>query len=64
MWSRSWVKAFRLFIIDTTPFSEDEDLESSKQNELKERTFINAKMLKEEEWCFNEGLSILMCVRI
>jgi peptide deformylase len=26
-------KAFRLFIIDTTPFSEDEDLESEQQIE-------------------------------
>jgi len=49
----------RLFIIDTTPFSEDEDLteeEQAKYNGFK-RAFINAKMLKEEgeEWGFNEG---------
>ncbi|MFT4670301.1 MAG: peptide deformylase [Flavobacterium sp.] len=60
-------KAFRLFIIDTTPFSEDEDLDSSEQNELKgfKRTFINAKMLKEEgeEWCFNEGCLSIPDVR-
>ena len=51
--------AIRLFVIDTTPFSEDEDLSSEKQLQLKDfkRTFINAKMLKEEgeEWGFNEG---------
>jgi peptide deformylase len=51
--------AIRLFVIDTTPFGEDEDLSSEEQNELKsfKRTFINAKMLKEEgeEWGFNEG---------
>ncbi len=51
--------AIRLFIIDTTPFSEDEDLSKDEQQQLKsfQRTFINAKMLKEEgeEWGFNEG---------
>jgi peptide deformylase len=38
-------KAFRLFIIDTTPFSEDEDLESAEQNELKgfKRTLLTPK---------------------
>lgn len=49
----------RLFVIDTTPFSDDEDLEEEEQNQLKgfKKTFINAKMLKEEgeEWGFNEG---------
>ena len=51
--------AIRLFVIDTTPFSEDEDLSNEEQTELKnfKRTFINARMLKEEgeEWGFNEG---------
>lgn len=51
--------AIRLFVIDTTPFGEDEDLSTEEQKELKsfKRTFINAKMLKEEgeEWGFNEG---------
>lgn len=49
----------RLFVIDTAPFGEDEDLSAVKQTALKQfkRTFINAKMLKEEgdEWGFNEG---------
>jgi peptide deformylase len=49
----------RLFVIDTTPFGEDDDLPTDEQNQLKDfkRTFINAKMLKEEgeEWGFNEG---------
>ena len=49
----------RLFVIDTAPFSEDEDLSAAEQLQLKnfKRTFINAKMLKEEgaEWGFNEG---------
>ena len=51
--------AIRLFIIDTTPFGEDDDLPLEEQNQLKnfKRTFINAKILKEEgeEWGFNEG---------
>ena len=51
--------AIRLFVIDTTPFSEDEDLSNEEQTELKnfKRTFINARILKEEgeEWGFNEG---------
>lgn len=49
----------RLFVIDTAPFGEDEDLSAEEQTKLKQfkRTFINAKMLKEEgeEWGFNEG---------
>ena len=49
----------RLFVIDTTPFSDDEDLDEKEQTQLKgfKKTFINAKMLKEEgdEWGFNEG---------
>jgi peptide deformylase len=49
----------RLFIVDTTPFSDDEDLEKTEQETLKgfKRTFINAKITKEEgeEWGFNEG---------
>ena len=49
----------RLFVIDTTPFGEDEDLSAAEQTQLKsfKRTFINAKMIAEEgeEWGFNEG---------
>ena len=49
----------RLFVIDTTPFSDDEDLSKDEQLQLNgfKRTFINAKMIKEEgdEWVFNEG---------
>jgi peptide deformylase len=59
--------AIRLFIVDTTPFSDDEDLEDAEQKELKgfKRTFINPKMLKEdgEEWVFNEGCLSIPDVR-
>lgn len=51
--------ALRLFIVDTTPFSDDEDLSKEEQEQLNgfKRTFINPVMLKEEgeEWGFNEG---------
>src|SRR6478736_4281976 len=59
--------SLRLFVIDTTPFSDDEDLEDKEQNKLKgfKRTFINAKILKEEgeEWAFNEGCLSIPDVR-
>lgn len=49
----------RLFVIDTAPFGEDEDLSNEEQTLLKnfKRTFINARMILEEgeEWGFNEG---------
>jgi len=51
--------SLRLFVIDTTPFSDDEDLSKEEQAKLNgfKRTFINPVMLKEEgeEWGFNEG---------
>ena len=51
--------AIRLFIVDTEPFSDSDDLSTEEQVALNgfKRTFINAKMLKEEgeEWGFNEG---------
>lgn len=51
--------AIRLFVIDTTPFSENEDLSKQEQEELNgfKKVFINAKILKEEGglWAFNEG---------
>jgi peptide deformylase len=59
--------AIRLFIIDTTPFSDDDELDESKQKELKgfKKTFINAKMIKEEGdlWSFNEGCLSIPDVR-
>ena len=57
----------RLFVIDTTPFSDDEDLQKEEQELLSgfKRTFINAKMIKEEgeEWVFNEGCLSIPDVR-
>jgi len=51
--------ALRIFLVDTSPFSENENLTVEEQNQLKifKQTFINAKMLIEEgkEWSFNEG---------
>jgi peptide deformylase len=59
--------SIRLFVIDTTPFSEDEDLSIEKQNQLKgfKRTFINPKIIKEEGelWSFNEGCLSIPDVR-
>ncbi|CAM1362685.1 Peptide deformylase [Tenacibaculum sediminilitoris] len=52
-------KDIRLFIIDASPFAEDEDLSEEEKNFFKDfnRVFINAKIIKEEgdEWAFNEG---------
>ena len=49
----------RLFVIDTTPFSEDEDLAPEDQKALNgfKKVFINAKIEEEtgDEWNFNEG---------
>jgi len=57
----------RLFIIDTEPFSDSDDLSKEEQTQLKsfKKTFINAKMLLEdgEEWSFNEGCLSIPDVR-
>ncbi|GAA4897293.1 peptide deformylase [Flaviramulus aquimarinus] len=49
----------RMFLVDTTPFSEDEGLTKEEQDTLKgfKRVFINAKITDEsgDEWAFNEG---------
>ncbi|PKP26158.1 MAG: peptide deformylase [Bacteroidetes bacterium HGW-Bacteroidetes-2] len=51
--------AIRLFIVDTEPFSTDEDLEDQEKEYLSnfKQTFINPTILIEEgdEWAFNEG---------
>jgi len=52
-------KAIRLFIVDTSPFGADEDLEDEERAFLSnfKKTFINAKILSEagDEWAFSEG---------
>lgn len=57
----------RLFVVDTTPFGEDEDYSEEEQDEMKnfKRTFINAKILEEsgDEWAFNEGCLSIPDVR-
>lgn len=49
----------RIFLVDTSPFAEDEELSNDEREQLKDfkQTFINAKILEEEgdEWAFNEG---------
>jgi peptide deformylase len=59
--------SLRLFVIDTTPFGDDDELPIEEQQQLKgfNRTFINAKILKEEGelWSFNEGCLSIPDVR-
>ena len=59
--------AIRIFLVDTSPFSEDEGLDAEEQELLKnfKKTFINPKILKEEgdEWAFNEGCLSIPDVR-
>lgn len=51
--------SLRLFVVDTEPFSDDEDLTLEEQEKLAgfKKAFINATIVKEEgeEWGFNEG---------
>ena len=52
-------KDIRLFMIDASPFSENEELDEEERNYLKnfDKIFINAEIVEEEgdEWAFNEG---------
>ena len=60
-------KAIRIFIIDASPFAEDDDLDDTDRETLKtfNKVFINAKIIKEEgeEWAFNEGCLSIPNVR-
>lgn len=60
-------KDIRLFLIDASPFADDEDLSEEDREVLKNfnRVFINAKIIKEEgdEWVFNEGCLSIPDVR-
>jgi peptide deformylase len=57
----------RMFLVDTTPFAEDEELTKEEQVALDgfRRVFINAKIVEEEgdEWVFNEGCLSIPDVR-
>lgn len=59
--------AIRVFIVDTNPFSDSEDITNEEREQLKnfKKTFINAKIIKEEgeEWSFNEGCLSIPDVR-
>ncbi len=59
--------SIRLFLVDTSPFSEDEAYSAEEQAKLKafKQTFINAKIIAEsgEEWGFNEGCLSIPNVR-
>ena len=57
----------RLFLVDTTPFADDEDLSAEEQKSLDgfKKVFINAQFDEEigEEWAFNEGCLSIPDVR-
>ncbi|WJJ98065.1 peptide deformylase [Algibacter luteus] len=57
----------RMFLVDTAPFSEDEDFTNEEKELLKgfKRVFINAKIVEEagDEWAFNEGCLSIPDVR-
>ncbi|TDQ29247.1 peptide deformylase [Zeaxanthinibacter enoshimensis] len=49
----------RLFLVDASPFAEDEDLPEAERKQLEDfkQVFINAEILEEngDPWAFNEG---------
>ena len=57
----------RMFIVDASPFADDEVLEEEERNYLKDfkHTFINPVILEEsgDEWAFNEGCLSIPDVR-
>jgi peptide deformylase len=59
--------AIRLFLVDTSPFADDDDLSEKESEQMKDfkKTFINARILEEEgdEWAFNEGCLSIPDVR-
>ncbi len=52
-------RAIRVFLVDTTPFADDEELSEAEQKKLNgfKKAFINAEIIAEtgKEWAFNEG---------
>lgn len=59
--------AIRLFLVDTSPFSEDDSFNEEEKAALKgfKKTFINPTILEEtgDEWAFNEGCLSIPDVR-
>ena len=55
-------KSIRLFLIDTTPFVDDEE---ETEEEIVKQAFINARILEEigDQWDFNEGCLSIPDVR-
>lgn len=57
----------RIFLVDTTPFADDESFSPEEQKELGsfKKAFINAHIVEEngEEWAFNEGCLSIPNVR-
>lgn len=57
----------RLFMVDTTPFADDDELSKEEQKQLEsfKQVFINAEIIEEtgEEWPFNEGCLSIPDVR-
>ncbi|MFH4967616.1 peptide deformylase [Gaetbulibacter sp. M240] len=57
----------RIFLVDTTPFAEDDELTEEEKESLKgfKRVFINAQITEEsgDEWAFNEGCLSIPDVR-
>ncbi|WP_339708950.1 peptide deformylase [uncultured Kriegella sp.] len=57
----------RLFVVDTTPFADDDELSAEEQKALKgfRKVFINAQIEEETgaEWAFNEGCLSIPDVR-
>jgi peptide deformylase len=60
-------KSVRLFLVDASPFADDETLPEAEQEFLKnfKHTFINPVILEEsgDEWAFNEGCLSIPDVR-
>ena len=52
-------RPIRLFVIDASPFADDDDLPEAERNALRDfkRVFINARIEEESgrKWAFNEG---------
>ena len=59
--------SIRLFVVDASPFADDDELSEEEQTFLKgfKKTFINAKIVEEtgDTWNFNEGCLSIPGVR-